>query len=158
MLQTQSAGGAGEGSKFPWNVQNPKSVLPPPEHMVLSEEPAMGQLRDILLSSLKSMPYINNGRQGLTHSHKIPDHRLVFTEICTHQVLALGPNIHHQIPCFSHPSLETHPRQGPLSPSGFSVCLKEYNYESKPSSPGTKVSSTRSLWNGSRVQWGTQTA
>lgn len=62
MLQTQSAGGAGEGSKFPWNVQNPKLVLPPPEHIVLSEEPAVGQLRDIRPTSLKSMPDINNGR------------------------------------------------------------------------------------------------
>jgi hypothetical protein len=73
MLQTQSAGGAGEGSKFPWNVQNPKPVLPPLEHTVLSEEPAMGQLRDIQLSSFKSMPDINYGRQGVTQSHKIPD-------------------------------------------------------------------------------------
>lgn len=77
MLQTQSARGAGEGSKSPWNVQNPKPVLPTPEHVVLSEEPAMGQLRGIQLS----MPDINNERQGVTRSHEIPDHSLVFTEI-----------------------------------------------------------------------------
>lgn len=35
----------------------------------------------------------------MTHSHKIPDHRLVFMEIHTHQVLSLGPNISRQIPC-----------------------------------------------------------
>lgn len=73
MLQTQSAGGAGKGSKSLWNVQNPKPVLPPLEHPVLSEEPATGQLRDIQLSSFKSKPDINNGRQGATRSHKIPD-------------------------------------------------------------------------------------
>lgn len=81
MLQTQSAGGAGEGSKSPWDVQNPKPVLPPPKHMALSEESAMGRLRDTRLSSLKSTPDISNGWQGLTRTPKIPDHRLLFTAI-----------------------------------------------------------------------------
>lgn len=87
-----------------YRIQKP--VIPPAVHMVLSEEPARGQLRDIQLSSLKSRLHINNGRQGMTHSHKIPDHRLVFMEIHTHQVLSLCPNISRQIPCsfYPHPS------------------------------------------------------
>lgn len=46
------------------------------------------------------------GDKVWTHSHKIPDHRLVLMEIHTHQVLALGSNISRQIPCpfCPHPS------------------------------------------------------
>lgn len=151
VLQTQSARGSGrggsrKGKQLPMECTQSKtilSILPPPEHMVLSEELVMGQLSDTYLSSLELMPDINNGRQGLIQSHKIPGHRFVVTEITPSRFQHLAfifATKSHATPSPPFLCLETHLRQELLSPVESSLGFKECNYESKPSSPGTKVS------------------